>query len=75
MLKEQINALEERCPGYRGKVAETLAKIIALESQNRIRPIPIRQEVKKQSLALGSFLASRLHSPTPPDSDSAEAHE
>jgi hypothetical protein len=60
ILKEQIMDLEERCPGYRAKAADTLARIIILENQNRIKPMPIRQEVKRHVLALGSFLAAGL---------------
>ena len=62
ILKEQINSLEEKCPGYRGKAAETLSRIIALEYQDSIRPMTthIRQEVKRHSLEFGNFLAERL---------------
>ena len=58
VLKAQLVALEERVPGYRGKVAETLAGVIALEQKHRVRRIDIRQEVKRECLALGGFLAA-----------------
>ena len=74
-LREQIEVLEEKCPGYRAKAADTLAKIIAFEYQNKIRPIAIRQEVKKQSLALGSFLAERLPNRTPEGAESTRIPE
>ena len=60
ILREQIMDLEERCPGYRAQAADTLARIIILENQNRIKPMAIRQEVKRHVLALGSFLAAGL---------------
>ena len=59
ILKERIVEIEEKCPGYRARIADTLAKIISLEYQNKIKPIAIRQEVKKQSLELGNFLAGQ----------------
>lgn len=77
ILKDQINDLEEKCPGYRGKAAETLSRIIALEYQNTIRPITmgIRLEVKRHSLELGSFLADHLKDQPDAPGNSVEVPE
>ena len=75
ILREQIKDLEEKCPGYRAKAADTLARIIVLENQNRIRPIAIRQEVKRQCLALGTFLADGLRSQAANDGDPTETRQ
>jgi hypothetical protein len=71
ILREQIKGLEERCPGYRARAADALARIIVLENQNRIKPMAIRQEVKRQCLELGTFLAAGIRTEaqgtTPPE--------
>lgn len=73
ILKEQIKSLEERCPGYRSKVAETLASVIIFENQNKIKPRAIRQDVKKECLALGDFLAEGVRRATEEQTSTPES--
>jgi hypothetical protein len=72
ILRAQIQGLEERCPGYRAKAADTLGKIILMEHQNKIKPGQIRQDVKRECLALGSFLANSLKAEAPPGDKARE---
>ena len=53
----EINAVEERCPGYREELKEVASDVIAAERQNRIARIKIRQRVEDRINAVGQFLA------------------
>lgn len=59
-LRDEIEALEERCPGYRSAVVDALADVIALERQNQSRALPIKKMVRDKCVALGDFLANGL---------------
>ena len=57
IILEEMNAIEERCDGYREELTEAVADIITSERQNRVRGINIQQRVSDKCNAVGLFLS------------------
>ena len=57
IILEEMNAIEERCDGYREALTEAVADIITSERQNRVRGINIQQRVSDKCNAVGLFLS------------------
>ena len=65
IIFDEIDAIEERCPGYREELKETASDVITAERQNRVSRINIKQRVEDRINAVGQFLArerAREHS-------------
>ena len=61
----EIDAIEERCPGYREELKEAASDVITVERQNRISRTNVRQKVEDRINVAGQFLArerAREHS-------------
>ena len=57
IILEEMNAIEERCHGYREALTEAVADIITAERQNRVRGMNIQQQVSDKCNAVGQFLS------------------
>lgn len=57
IISDQCLNLEERCKGYRKEIINTIAEILDLERQHRIRAINIQQKIIDKCDATGRFLA------------------
>lgn len=55
IIREELQSIEERCPGYREVLADTIDKIIDLE---RIRPPKIQQKISDKCNRAGRWLAA-----------------
>ena len=60
IISEQCRNLESKCPGYRDEIFNTIADIIELERQHRIRAINIQQKINDKCDATGRFLAENI---------------
>lgn len=60
IISDQCINLEERCKGYRKEIFNTIADILDLERQHRIRAINIQQKINDQCDATGRFLAENI---------------
>jgi hypothetical protein len=58
-IAKQMSEIEERAPGYRKELLETLSEIIALERQNQEQGINVRAKIYDKCDALGKVLASK----------------
>ncbi len=58
IIREEVQSLEERCPGYREVLADTLDTIIELEWQHQVRPMKIQQKISDKCNAAGRWLAA-----------------
>lgn len=59
ILYEELDAVEDRCEGYKEELLEAVADIINAERQHRVRGTNIQQRVAEKCNAAGSFLAKR----------------
>lgn len=59
LLLQQINELPERFPGYTEALKETVAEIIELERNHRIKGTEIRIKVSDKCEALGRLLSEK----------------
>ncbi len=57
IISDQCKSIEKRCSGYRGEIFNTIADILELERQHRIRSINIQQKINDKCDATGQFLA------------------
>lgn len=60
IISNQCMNLEERCNGYREQIFNTIADILDLERQHRIRAINIQQKINDQCDATGRLLADNI---------------
>ncbi len=60
IISDQCKNLDERCRGYRGEIFNTVADILELERQHRIRSINIQQKINDKCDATGRFLAENI---------------
>ena len=60
IISEQCRSLESKCDGYRGEIFNTIADIIELERQHRIKAINIQQKINDKCDATGRFLADSI---------------
>jgi len=60
IISNQCKNLEGRCKGYREEIFSTLADILELERQHRIRSINIQQKINDKCDATGRFLAENI---------------
>ena len=56
VLREQVEAIEERMPGYRGHVLETLAQIVVLEREHLEARTQIQKKISDKAQALAMIL-------------------
>ena len=59
ILYEELDAIEDRCEGYKEELLEAVADIISAERQHRVRGTNIQQKVADKCNAVGSYLAKR----------------
>lgn len=57
IILEEMNAVEDRCEGYRDMLTDALTDIIASERQHRVKGTNIQQQVNEKCNAVGQFLA------------------
>lgn len=60
IISDQCKNLDERCSGYRDEILNTVADILELERQHRIRSINIQQKINDKCDATGRFLAENI---------------
>jgi hypothetical protein len=60
IISDECKNLEERCRGYREEMLSTIADILELERQHRIRSINIQQKINDKCDATGRFLAENI---------------
>lgn len=60
IISDQCKNLDERCRGYRDEIFNTVADILGLERQHRIRSINIQQKINDKCDATGRFLAENI---------------
>jgi len=60
IISNQCMNLEERCKDYREEILNTIADILELERQHRIRAINIQQKINDKCDATGRFLAESI---------------
>ncbi|SFU78177.1 hypothetical protein SAMN02799631_02244 [Methylobacterium sp. 174MFSha1.1] len=60
LIFQEIDKLEERCPGYRHEFKETLGDILDYERQHKISATNIQQNINSKCNAMGRFLADRM---------------
>ena len=60
IISDQCKNLDERCRGYRDEIFNTVADILALERQHRIRSINIQQKINDKCDATGRFLTENI---------------
>ena len=60
IISDQCKNLDKRCGGYRDEIFNTVADILALERQHRIRSINIQQKINDKCDATGRFLAENI---------------
>ena len=56
VVLEEVIRTEERYPGYREVLAETLARVIALEREHRVQRIDIQKRIGEICLEAGNRL-------------------
>ncbi len=56
IILEQSANIEERCPGYREELIETISDIVLFERQHRIQGTNIQQKISDKCNATGRFL-------------------
>ena len=72
IIREEVQAIEERCPGYREVLADTLVTIIELEWQHQVQPTKIQEKISDKCNRAGRWLADRTEDdPDAPDGDAA----
>ncbi len=57
IILQQTKSMEERCPGYREELTDTISDIILYERQHRIQGTNIQQKISDKCNAAGKFLA------------------
>lgn len=60
IISEQCNNLESKCSGYREEIFNTIADVLELERQHRIKAINIQQKINDKCDATGRFLAKNI---------------
>lgn len=60
IISDQCTNLEERCEGYRKEIFSTIADILELERQHRIRSINIQQKINDKCDATGRLLSENI---------------
>lgn len=63
-VTKQIARIDERSPGYKKDLLETISEILALERQNQEQGINIRQKIFDKCDALGKLVAGRTKGAT-----------
>ena len=56
IIMNEIESVEERCPGYREALLDAVADIIAAERQHRFRGTTIQQNVNEKCNSVGQYL-------------------
>jgi len=62
IISDQCKNLDRKCSGYRKEIFNTIADILMLESQHRIKAINIQQKINDKCDATGRFLAENTAS-------------
>ena len=60
IISHQCRNLDERCRSYRDEILNTVADILELERQHRIRSINIQQKINDKCDATGRYLAENI---------------
>lgn len=56
IITGEIRSVEERCPGYRQELTDTIAEIMEYERQHRLQGTNIQQRINDKCAAAGRFL-------------------
>ncbi len=59
IILEEMEKVEEQCPGYREEIQDVIADIIEYERQHRVAGTNIQQKVNDKINAAGRYLAER----------------
>ena len=57
IVLEECESIEERCPGYKEELVDTLVEIIEAEEQHRVQGTHIQKKIDDKCNATGDFLA------------------
>ncbi len=60
IISDQCKNLDERFIGYRDEILNTVADILELERQHRIRSINIQKKINDKCDATGRFLSENI---------------
>ena len=63
IILEEMDGIEDRCPGYREALVDAVADIITAERQHRVRGTNIQQQVDDKCNSVGRFLNSNRQDP------------
>ena len=56
LILEECNKLEERCPGYRDELLQTLTDILEYERQHKQAATNVQKRINDKCMAAGGFL-------------------
>lgn len=59
IIREEVQSIEERCPGYREVTADIIDYIIELEWQHQIRATNIQQKISDKCDEAGRWLDAK----------------
>lgn len=57
IILDECALIEERCPGYKEELVDTLVEIIEAEEQHRVQGTHIQKKIDDKCNAAGDFLA------------------
>lgn len=60
IILEEVGKVDERYPGYRDELKETVAEIIAIERQHKLVSRNVKQDIAAQVNRLGVELANNF---------------
>ena len=63
IILDECALIEERCPGYKEELIDTLVEIIKAEEQNRVQGTHIQKKIDDRCNSAGDFLAKNQGSP------------
>ena len=59
IILEEVNSVEQRCPGYREELVATIGDIVEAERQHKVQSTNIQQKINEKCDATGRYLADR----------------
>ena len=57
IILDECALIEERCPGYKEELVDTLVEIIEAEEQHRVQGTHIQKKIDDRCNSTGDFLA------------------
>ena len=57
IILNECKSIEERCDGYKEKLAEIITEIITAEMQHRVQTTTIQKDIDAKCRVAGDFLA------------------